>query len=181
MMKKIIAAILPLMCLIGIAAALIVPEKDTDVLLNSGDVENIQHILESCTDDVRSVKLLGNGSDSPCVLINSKCFDLNGKTCKEPNDPHIFITIKEFDNTSEAAEKICVIYNGYFIMKANAERELGKLDGFYYSNFDTANDNYEAIAVCGGELYLAADDCVRHISGVLFDFFDEIEEMNTDE
>ena len=172
-------------CVIGVAAVSIFPQKNTDGLLNSGDVENIKHIISSeCNNNVVSISLLGDKNNFPCLRINyrdnsDRYFYLNGKKRKEPTDSEVLVTIKEFDDA--AAEKLCGLYNGYFIMKSNAERELGRLDGFCYGNFDTANDNYEAIAIIDGELFLAGDDCVRHISGVLFDFSDEIEEGDTDE
>lgn len=127
--------------------------------------------------------MLSDENSSPCVRINyrdnsDRYFYIDGKNRGKPTDAEVIVTIKEFD---DAAEKLCGLYNGYFIMKSNAERELGKLDGFCYGNFDTTNDNYEAIAIIDGELFLAVDDCVRHISGLLFDFSDEIEEGDTDE
>lgn len=182
-MKK-FAIIFMLICMIGVAAVLIFSKKETDVLLNSGDVENVKHIITSeCNNNVVSISLLGGKESSPCVRINyhdnsPRYFYLDGKNRGKPNDSEVIVTIKEFD---DAAEKLCGLYNGYYIMKSNAERELGRLDGFWYGNFDTANDNYEAIAIIDGELFLAEDDCVRHISGVLFDFSDEIEEGDTDE
>ena len=45
-MKK-FAIIFMLICMIGVAAVLIFSKKETDVLLNSGDVENVKHIITS--------------------------------------------------------------------------------------------------------------------------------------
>lgn len=185
-MKKIFAVIFPLLCLIGTASAPYFSDTEPNNLLSATDVEMVRYILtrECSNSDVYSVNLHSTEEGTPCLTINcsdnsSKCFSLdNGKSCKMQDKYDVFITEKDLSDKSKAADYLCGTYNGYYILRSNAERELGKLDGFFYSNFDPSNDCYEAIANCDGELYLAEDDCIRHISGVLFDFSEEIEEEN---
>lgn len=130
------------------------PDDDNELLI---------HLKKSRKNGKAYLEIFKSDGTIISFLVNEEITEKADSEC----DITVIYSIANKDEIENAVDFLIGTYNAFFILRTQAEDQLGRLVHFYYGNFDKSNIAYEAIAVdVYGDIYFIGDDVVKPIESI---------------
>ena len=172
-----ISAILSLFIINNACASDIMDYNITANLLNSENKKNICKIIKNnhSGNETMIHLAISKTNQKPLIILyksdgTKKLFSIEENYHEIADSEYEVIVIESITSKDDIADSVDFMigtYNGFFILRTQAEDQLGRLVHFYYGNFDKSNIAYEAIAIdVYGDIYFISDDVVKSIESI---------------